>query len=87
MVRFKFRKGPTAKSVLKQIIGLSILLYVMDQVLSNLNSTINFADTSNYFSDAYAFMGLDSPTTSGIIGVLGIIGFAAILMQFVSIRM
>lgn len=83
-----FNRRVNMGAVIMQIIGLTIALYVGDQVISSLRTSLFGSATAsaNIFYSAYEFLGLITGQTNSIIGIFGIIGAAVILMNFIKIN-
>lgn len=78
--RVGMRGGPVAMvTSIVGIIGLLITAFVGDKVITILKTIIDVNDSASVFYPMYQFLGLTYGSTSSIIGVMGII-FAAVII-------
>lgn len=89
--KMKWRKKPNASYIITSIVSLSLVLYVGSQILSNVLTSMSTINGSVFYT-AFTFMGVDTATgntwaTTGIVGVLGLIAVASIVLSFVKVSL
>jgi len=90
--RFKFKKGINIKRVVGKLATTLIVLYAGGYVINELGNVMN--GTSSPFNPGLALIGwtvsdttITSTSGTGILTVIGIIGVASIVLEFVQFRL
>lgn len=74
----------TTGRLIWDVVALVLIMFVGDKVLSAVVSALGqtYIDTTTgFFYQAYKFLGLTSGSTSSLIGLIGLIGAASIIMK------
>lgn len=81
--RVRFRRKPNFLNVIMGIIELVLSLFVGEKVINAVKNSINVNDTNAMFYPVYQLLGLTTGSTGGgLIGALGILGAAQLVMGF-----
>lgn len=89
MVKFRYRKDWSIGRVITKIVAVVLGLWVGDKVLQAINNNLGNV-SENLFASGFEFLGLEGDggiSSTSILGVLGIVGAASVVMEFVEIRM
>lgn len=90
---FKYRRGVNIPRVVGKVAGTILALYVGGTIITEIGNVIN--GTTSPFYKGLTLIGwtvtdagqVTDTTGSGILAVIGIVGIASIVMEFVEVRM
>ena len=91
--KVRFRKKVNVPRVVAKTAGVIIALYVGNEIINQIGDIVN--GTTGPFNDGFKLLGwtvdanntVTDTTGSGILSVVGIVGLASIVMEFVQFRM
>lgn len=95
MARVRFRKKINIGRVITKVVTTALVLYVGGLIMTQIGSVVN--GTTSPFNVGYSLIGWDvtsaglvdatsSPGT-GLLSVVGVIGFASVVLEFVEFRL
>lgn len=91
--RFRFKKKVNIQKVITKIAVISIVLYAGGFITNTLGAIMN--GTTSQFNIGFRLIGwtvsdaglISATTGTGILAVVGIIGFASVILEFIDFRL
>ena len=81
-----FNRRADAGQIITKIIVVILTLFVGEKVINSVKNSINTTDSTGMFYTAYQFLGIHQANMSqGIIGVIGLIAIAWVVLDFVKV--
>lgn len=92
MAKFRFRKKLNIGKVVAKLVGTIVALYVGNEIISQVGTVMN--GTTGPFNNGFKLIGwtvtsnqITATTGAGVLSVIGLVGIASIVMEFVEYKM